>query len=126
MSEPNKSKKQLSKVVGAVNNFVLTRSDYIAVLKQLVCNTDVVEGTDSESYLVQMLEQANGAPVETSDALEKATIIARAFGRKTSVVYDSRAICDLFEKEGQSETTKELLACLLHLQLRLVRQNLSQ
>ena len=50
---------------------------------------------------------------EMSESEEKAKILAAVFGKKTSVVFDSKSICDLFAKEGQTELFKELLANLL-------------
>ena len=50
---------------------------------------------------------------ETSVSQEKARIIASVFGKKTSIVYDSKSICDLFDKDGLKEETKEALANLL-------------
>lgn len=47
-----------------------------------------------------MLEQANKASAEISNAEEKARIIATVYGKKTSVIFDARAICDLFAKDG--------------------------
>lgn len=50
---------------------------------------------------------------EMSESEEKAKILGAVFGKKTSVVFDSRSICDLFSKVGQSEAYKEQLANLL-------------
>ena len=69
-----------------------------------------------------MLGQA--AP-EMSESEEKAKILAAVFGKKTSVVFDSKSICDLFAKEGQTELFKEQLANLLFIQMVLVKQNMS-
>ena len=46
----------------------------------------------------------------SSEGEERAKILAAVFGKRTSVVFDANAICDLFGKEGQSEANKELLA----------------
>ena len=71
-----------------------------------------------------MLEQATQNI--TSEHEEKAKIIASVFGKKTSVVYDTKAICDLFQKDGLAESMKELLANLLFVSLVLTKQTLAQ
>ena len=40
---------------------------------------------------------------EPSLPVEKAKILTAVFGKKTSIVFDAQAICDLFGQEGQSE-----------------------
>lgn len=37
---------------------------------------------------------------EVSESEEQAKILAFVFGKKTSVVFDAKSICDLFKKEG--------------------------
>ena len=63
---------------------------------------------------------------EPCNALEKATILTAVFGKKTSVVFDAQAICDLFSEPDQTEESKELLANLLHVQLTIVNQNMKK
>lgn len=60
MSEPNKSKKQLQKLVSVVNKFVMKRSDFSAVIKQVTNQSEaalqIVDGADQEqTYLTRML-----------------------------------------------------------------------
>jgi len=59
-------------------------------------------------------------------AEERAKILAAVFGKRTSIVFDAAAICELFCKETQSEENKQTLAQLLFIQLVLVRQNMQQ
>lgn len=79
------------------------------------------ETSAEDNYLSKMLGQAAPKP---SAAEEKAKILATVFGKKTSIVFDSKAICDLFQKEGQAEKSKEILAHLLFVQLFLVKSNM--
>ena len=73
------------------------------------------------SYISQMLGHQTA---EVSESEEQAKILAFVFGKKTSVVFDAKSICDLFKKEGQTEKVKELLANLLFTQLVIVNQNM--
>ena len=75
-----------------------------------------------DSYLGRMLGQEKP---ESSTSLEKAKLIAAVFGKKTSVVFDIRAICDLFCKEGLKDETKITLANLLHISLAMSLNNMS-
>jgi len=123
-NEPNKSKKQLAKLVAVVSDFVMKRAEFFSVVKQNAGASGdfiIVDEDDKKSYLSRML--ANGAKVEESEAEEKAYILALVFGKITSVVFDARSICELFSKEGQTESGKELLANLLFIQLALTKQN---
>ena len=124
MSEPNKSKKQLAKLVAVVTDFVMSRTDFASVVKQIAGasgDLSIVDEADQQSYLSKML--GHGASNEGSETEEKAKILAAVFGKKTSVVFDARSICEFFSKEGQSESVKELLANLLFIQLVLTKQN---
>ena len=62
------------------------------------------------SYLACMLGASSAMSYGSSEGEERAKILAAVFGKRTSVVFDANAICDLFGKEGQSEANKELLA----------------
>ena len=46
-----------------------------------------------------MLGEEAGS-MAANPAEEKAKILAAVFGKKTSVVFDSAAICELFEKDN--------------------------
>lgn len=70
-----------------------------------------------------MLGEESGS-IAANPAEEKAKILAAVFGKKTSVVFDSAAICELFEKDNQTDENKEILAQLLFIQLVLVRNNM--
>lgn len=122
-AKPVESRRQLEKLIKVVSEFVLPRADIVALYRQLIPIESHQFALDEDSNLNKMLGQV---ATESSVAVEKAKILSTVFGKKTSVVFDAQAICDLFQKQDQTDEFKELLANLLFTQLVLVKNNMAQ
>ena len=72
--------------------------------------------TQNGSFLSNLI--ASGTELKQLDghrhAEEITKVLVGIFGKKTSVIYDTKSICELFQKEGQSDEFKRILANLLY------------
>lgn len=76
------------------------------IIKQL--NPDVYIIEDDPSETISVLK--HGKKPFVSLPQEKASILVRVFGRKTSVLYDVKTLSEMFSAEGQSDEMKEIIA----------------
>ena len=98
-SEPNKSKKQIQKLFDLVRKHIVSREDYMKIIKQLNPEVQIIEENPMEP--ISMLRQERKPLVLLSE--EKARILVRVFGRKTSVLYDVKSLSEMLSAENQSD-----------------------
>ena len=55
---------------------------------------------------------------------EKATILVRVFGRKTSVLFDVQTLTEMFTADNQSDEMKEMISQTIFIALATIKQNI--
>ena len=96
--EPNKSQKQILKLVRLFISEIQTRSQY---LKQL---NHVME-EELEDIVVPNMEKAEVSRILRQDCEERATLLFETFFRLTSVVFDAQSMVELLKREDLDSQT---------------------
>ena len=117
-SEPNKSKKQIQKLFDLVRKHIVSRDDYMKIIKQLNPEVHIIEENPMEP--ISMLRQDKKPFVSLSE--EKARILVRVFGRKTSVLYDVKSLSEMLSAENQSDQMREMIAQTIFISMASIKQ----
>lgn len=96
--EPNKSQKQILKLVRLFISEIQTRSQY---LKQL---NHVME-EEPEDIVVPNMEKGEVSRILRQDCEERATLLFETFFRLTSVVFDAQSMVELLKREDLDSQT---------------------
>ena len=115
--EPHKSKKQIHKLFSLVKKHIISRAEYKQIIKQLNPDIHIIE--EEELSLLKQEQK----PIVT-EPQEKATILVRVFGRKTSVLFDVQTLTDMFTADSQSDEMKEMIAQTIFISLATIKQSI--
>ena len=91
IEEPNKSQKQILKLIKMFEKNVQTRSQYIKE------NADVNVADDE--IIVPNMHKEQVQRIFQNDCEERAILLFQTFHRKTSVIYDVQSMCTLLKSE---------------------------
>jgi hypothetical protein len=86
--EPNKSQKQLSKLITLISTHVQTRTSFLHSINS--------SSDQSLSQIKDLFDHSH--QMESCDSEEKAILLFNAFGKVTSILYDIQSICELLKK----------------------------
>lgn len=104
--EPNKSQKQILKLVRMFEKEVQTKSQY---LKQINRANDKGE----EDLVVPHTDKEEVQSILRQDCEERAVLLFETFNRLTSVLFDLESMVCLLKKEDLDEQTQETVAHLM-------------
>lgn len=100
--EPKKSQRQLQKLIAMLKANIMPHDEFVEFYKRHNPNAIVKK----EETVLQRIT-GHQAKREASRAEELAHILIMTFGRKTSVVFDTTSICELFSHATED---REILA----------------
>jgi hypothetical protein len=100
-----------------VKKHIISRAEYKQIIKQLNPGIQIVE--EEELSLLKQEQK----PIVT-EPQEKATILVRVFGRKTSVLFDVQTLTEMFTADNQSDEMKEMISQTIFIALATIKQNI--
>lgn len=109
--EPNKSQKQILKLVAVFERHVQTRSEYIKQLKSS-------SAEEEDEISIPEVEASEFKSIFAGECEERAMLLFQAFNKKTSIIYDVQSLCELLKKDSLKESTQQVIAHLTHLALK--------